>query len=74
MNHIEYRVTEIYGRYFDKKWAVQHKYSYYHNGNKIESWHTFFSCTDRDKCIEVMEKHKTQPKKHRVPFDANLWN
>ena len=74
MNHIEYRVTEEYGRYFNLRYVVQRKYSYYHNGKKIESWHTFFSCIDKDKCIKVMEKHIAEPKKHRIPFNADLWN
>jgi hypothetical protein len=70
----EYRIVEGYGQYFNKRWEVQEKYSYYENGEKIEAWHTVFHSVDKDRCIEVMKRYETEPTKERIIFDANLWN
>lgn len=71
----EYRIIENYGRYFNKRYEVQEKYSYINeNGEKIEAWHMVYHSTDKNKCIETMEKYKARPKKDRVSFDVDVWS
>ena len=38
----EYRIIEGIGRFWNKRYEVQEKYSYYENGEKVYSWHTVF--------------------------------
>lgn len=65
----EYRIVEGIGQYFNKRWEVQEKYSYYENGEKIISWHTVFHSKDKKLCEEVLQKYKTMPQKdYRMPF------
>ena len=72
-NKKEYRITEGYGQYSNKRWEVQEKYSYYEDGKWIEAWHMVFHSEDKNKCMEVMEKYKTEPLKDRISIDASVW-
>ena len=65
----EYRIVEGIGQYFNKRWEVQEKYSYYENHEKSISWHTVFHSMDKKRCEEVLQKYKTMPQKdYRMPF------
>ena len=77
MKQKEYRITEGYGNYFNKRWEVQEKYFYCDsNGEMIKSWHTVYHSTNKNDCLEVLEKYKTKPPKdYRIPFEdaMTLW-
>ena len=65
----EYRIKEGIGQYWNKRWEVQEKYSYYENGKRVISWHTVFTSTDKKCCEEVMKRYQTEPRKdYRMPF------
>lgn len=69
----KYRLVEGIGQYFNKRWEVQERYSYYENGKKVESWHTVFTCKDKSRCKEVLNRYITEPKKdHRLPFTKDV--
>ncbi len=59
----KYRLVEGIGQYFNKRWEVQERYSYYENGDKVESWHTVFTSKDKIRCQEVLNRYITEPKK-----------
>lgn len=59
----EYRIRESIGNYWNKRYIVQEKYSYYENGKKVESWHMVFSSPEYERCEEVLQRriaHNTQ--------------
>ena len=60
----EYRIKEGIGQYWNKRWEVQEKYSYYENGKRIISWHTVFTSTDKNRCEEIMKRYQTEPRKY----------
>lgn len=62
----QYRLIESYGPYFNKRWEVQEKYSYYDTDNKkIEAWHMVFHSEDKEKCEKVLNKYlSSEPRKH----------
>ena len=65
----EYRIKEGIGQYWNKRWEVQEKYSYYENGKRVISWHTVFTSTDKNRCEEVMKSYQTEPRKdYSMPF------
>ena len=65
----EYRIKEGFGQHWNKRWEVQEKYFYYENGERITSWHTVFTSTDKNRCEEVMKRYQTEPRKdYRMPF------
>lgn len=64
----EYRIKEEIGRYWNKRWEVQKKYSYYENGERVTSWHTVFRSADKKQCEKVLEKYKIEPQTDRRPF------
>ena len=65
----EYRVKEGIGQYWNKRWEVQEKYSYYENGERVILWYTVFTSTDKKRCKEVMKHYQTKPRKdYRMPF------
>ena len=59
----EYRIKEGIGQYWNKRWEVQEKYSYYENGKRVISWHTVFTSTDKNRCEDVMKRYQTEPRK-----------
>ena len=65
----EYRIKEGIGQYWNKRWEVQEKYFYYENGERITSWNTVFTSTDKNRCEEVMKRYQAEPRKdYRMPF------
>ena len=65
----EYRIKEGIGQYWNKRWEVQEKYSYYENGKRVISWHTVFTSTDKKRCENVMKRQHTELKKdYSMPF------
>ena len=65
----EYRIKEGIGHYWNKRFEVQEKYSYYENGKHVISWHTVFTSTDIKRCEEVMNSYHTEPRKeYRMPI------
>lgn len=50
----EYRIIEGIGRYWNKRYELQEKYSYYEKGEKIYSWHTVFASPDRKRCEDAL--------------------
>lgn len=56
----EYRLIEGIGRFWNKQYKVQEKYSYCENGEKVCNWHTVFTSPDRKRCEEVLARRKTQ--------------
>lgn len=70
----EYRIVEGYGQFFNKRWEVQEKYFYYEGDEKIESWRMVFHSRYKDRCLEVMKKYQTEPKKDDFSFDISVWD
>lgn len=65
----EYIIKEGIGQYWNKRFEVQEKYSYYENGKYVISWHTVFTSTDKKRCEEVMKRYQTEPRKeYRMPI------
>ena len=65
----EYRIKEGIGQYWNKRWEVQEKYSYYENEERVISWHTVFTSTDKNHCEDVMKRYQTEPRKdYKMPF------
>lgn len=65
----EYRIKEGIGQYWNKRWEVQEKYFYYENGERVTSWHTVFTSTDKNRCEEAMKRYQTEPRKdYKMPF------
>lgn len=65
----EYRLIEGIGQYWNKRWEVQEKYSYYEGGQTVVSWHTVFYSSDKKKCEEVLKKYQMFPQeKVKLPF------
>lgn len=60
----EYRIREGIGQYWNKRWEVQEKYSYYENGEFVTSWHTVFVSADKKNCEEVLKRYQTEPRKN----------
>ena len=56
----EYRLIEGIGRFWNKQYKVQEKYSYYENGEKVYSWHTVFTSPDRKMCEEALARRQSQ--------------
>ena len=56
----EYRLIEGIGRFWNKQYKVQEKYSYYENGEKVYSWHTVFTSQDRKRCEVVLARRQNQ--------------
>ena len=56
----EYRVVESIGPYFNRRFEVQEKYSYYDKGQRKESWHMVFDSTSRERCEEVMKRRQSE--------------
>ena len=67
----EYRLIEGIGQYWNKRWEVQEKYSYYEGDKKVEAWHTVFHSVNKKLCEETLKRYQTEPQKdYRVPFMA----
>ena len=65
----EYRIKEGIGQDWNKRWEVQEKYSYYENEERVISWHTVFTSTDKNRCEEVMKRYQIEPRKDcKMPF------
>ena len=65
----EYRIKEGIGQYWNKRFEVQEKYSYYENGKRYISWHTVFTSTDKNRCEEIMKRYQTEPRKdYKMPI------
>lgn len=76
-NKKEYRIKEEIGQYWNKRWEVQEKYSYYENGELVTSWHMVYHSKDRESCEEVLKKYQTMPQKnyrysHPTDIDDSL--
>ena len=56
----EYRIKETIGSYFNRRFEVQKKYTYYENGEMKEGWLEVFHNPDRKRCEEVLARRKTQ--------------
>ena len=56
----EYRIKETIGGYFNRRFDVQKKYTYYENGEMKEGWLEVFHSPDRKRCEEVLARRKTQ--------------
>lgn len=56
----KYRLIEGIGRFWNKLYKVQEKYSYYENGEKVYSWHTVYTSPDREKCEVVLARRQSQ--------------
>lgn len=72
----KYKIVEGMGQYFNKRWEVQEKYSYYENGKKITSWHTIFQSKDKTLCENVMKKYLKKPRKdYKIPLSEEdlMW-
>ena len=55
----EYRIIEGMGRFWNKQYKVQEKYSYYENGERVYSWHTVFTSPDRKRCEVVLARRQS---------------
>ena len=67
----EYRLVEGIGQYWNKRWEVQEKYSYYEGEEKVIAWHTVFHSVDKKLCEKTLKKYQTGAQKdYRVPFMA----
>lgn len=66
----EYRMVPGIGSYFNRRWEIQKKYSYYEYRNgtleKIEVWHMVFCCSDKEQCERVLHRYQTDPPKRLV--------
>ena len=71
---MEYKVVQAYGRFNELRWEVQEKYYYYNeDGEKIEAWHMVFHSSDKTRCMKVMEKYLTEPrKKYKISIEDAL--
>lgn len=56
----EYRIKETIGSYFNRRFEVQNKYTYYENGEMKDGWIEVFHSPDRKRCEEVLARRKTQ--------------
>lgn len=56
----EYRIKETIGSYFNRRFEVQKKYTYYENGEMKEGWLEVFHSPDRKRCEEVLARRQTQ--------------
>ena len=52
----EYRIVEGIGRFWNKQYQLQKKYSYYEKGEKIYSWYIVFTSQDRKMCEEALAR------------------
>ena len=50
----EYRIIEGIGQYWNKRYELQEKYSYYEKCEKIYSWRTVFTSPDRKRCEDAL--------------------
>lgn len=65
----KYKLVEGIGQYWNRRYEVQEKYSYYENGKKVTAWHTVFHSSDKKKCEEALKKYEVFPQKnHKMPF------
>lgn len=65
----KYRIVEGIGQYWNKRYELQEKYSYYKNGELVESWYTVFHSRDKELCEEALHNRLINPKKdYRTPF------
>ena len=69
----EYRIIEGYGNHMEKRFEVQEKYTYYDNGEWIDSWHMVFHSTNVNDCIAVRDEYmKNPPKKWGISLEEAL--
>lgn len=52
----EYRLVEGYGQYFNKRYEVQKKYSYWENNKKVYGWCLEFHSENLQLCIEAYNR------------------
>lgn len=52
----EYRIVEGIGRFWNKQYQLQKKYSYYEKGEKVYSWYIVLTSPDRKWCEEALAK------------------
>lgn len=52
----EYRIVEGIGRFWNKQYQLQKKYSYYEKGEKVCSWYIVLTSPDRKWCEEALIK------------------
>ena len=74
----KYRLVQCYGGYSQLRYEIQEKYSYYDNGNKVESWRLVCWSSDRLKAKEMFmryTKHESK-KKYKTSFEdiQHLWS
>ena len=55
----EYRIKETIGSYFNRRFEVQKKYTYYENGEMKEGWLEVFHSPDRKRCEEVLARRQS---------------
>lgn len=54
----EYRVKETIGPYWNRRYEVKEKYTYFDNGQERIGWHTVFHSKDRKLADIVFEQRK----------------
>lgn len=74
----KYRLVQCYGTHSQLRYEIQEKYSYYDNGNKVESWRLVCWSSDRLKAKEMFmryTKHESK-KKYKTSFEdiQHLWS
>lgn len=54
----KYRLVQCYGTHLQLRYEIQKKYSYYENGNKVESWKLVCWSSDKLKAKEMFMRYK----------------
>lgn len=54
----KYRLVRCYGTHSQLRYEIQEKYSYYENGNKVESWKLVYWSSDKLKAKEMFMRYK----------------
>lgn len=54
----EYRIIKGIGPYWNTRYEVQEKYSYYENGIQVAAWHTVFHSKDKWRCEDVIKRRE----------------
>lgn len=69
----KYRLVTGYGWHNELRYEVQEKYSYYDNGNKVESWRLICWSSDRLKAKEMFMRYKNcennNKRKNSIPIN-----
>ena len=64
-------LREGIGQYWNKRFEVVEKYSYYEDGRYIEDYHIVFHSKDKERCMEYINKYNGKPKRkiNKLPYN-----